>query len=179
MLRSPGTNCKKQKGFTLVEMVIGLAIIGIVGAAAATGITQVFSGSTLSNNRMTAINNVRNAGDWISQDARMAQNSVILDVPGVLMRITWEYYPPPSGEPPVTYSVDYTLSGTNLQRSYQSIKAGPPPEIVNKTVMVAQNITVTAGPSFVGNKLTITLTATVGSASETRTFDIGMRNLPQ
>lgn len=160
----------EQGGFTLVETLVGLVIIGVISTALTTGITQVFSGSSLSSEHMTAVNNVRNAGDWISQDARMAENTIIIT--SNLPSMHWTFFNPLSGDPPSVHDVVYTLSGTDLVRSY-TVDSGVP-----QVTTVAQNITIDSAV-FSGNKLTIALTATVGSASETRTFVISLRNLPQ
>jgi prepilin-type N-terminal cleavage/methylation domain-containing protein len=167
---------EKQSGFTAVEMVIGVVIIGLVGAALAVVITQTVSGNILTSDRMTAVNNVRNAVDWISQDARMVKNSIQTDVPGILMRIEWEDYAPPNGEPPFTYRVDYALTGTSLSRHYVVMEG--PVITIDKNIMVAENIT-SIIPTFIGTELTVSITAAVNTASETRTFTINMRNIPQ
>lgn len=167
---------KKQSGFTAIEMVIGVVIIGLIGAALAVVIAQTVSGNILSSDRMTAINNVRNAVDWISQDARMVKNSIILGDPIILMRIEWEDYAPPNGEPPFTYHVDYRLNGTNLERHYWVMEG--PVSTIESNIIVAENIS-SITPTFIGTELTVSVTATVNSAIETRTFSIVMRNIPQ
>lgn len=161
---------REQNGFTAIEMLVGVTIIGVIAVALTTGITQVFSGSSSSSDHMTAINNVRNAGDWISHDARMAENNIIIT--SNLPSMHWTFYNPLSGDPPSVYDVIYTLSGTDLVRSY-TVDSGTP-----QVITVAQYITIDSAV-FSGNTFTITLTATVGSATETRTFAISLRNLPQ
>lgn len=171
---------RKQRGFTAIELVVGVAIIGLIGAAATTGIVQVFKGSTLSSDRMTAINNVRTAGDWISRDARMAEGLIKLDEPGILLRIEWTDYAPPNGDPFDRFQVDYTLIDGKLNRSYQRSTGNPPVVAEQQSIFIAQNIAVDEDTlEFSGNQLTLTMTSTVGSASETRTFVISLRNLPQ
>ncbi|MBN1366562.1 MAG: type II secretion system protein [Dehalococcoidales bacterium] len=68
-------------GFTTIELVIVLAIVGILGTAVVMSITQVFQGSLFSNNHNTAMNNVRNAGEWMSRDVLMADASHTLYAP--------------------------------------------------------------------------------------------------
>lgn len=154
-------------------MVIGVAIVAIIGAAVVVGITQVFRGSTSSSDRMTAINNVRNAGDWITQDARMSLGSVTISPVDHCPSMSWTYYDPLTSDPPTSFSVVYTLSGTaDLVRSY-TVGMGAP-----SVITVARNITVNSA-TFSTNNFTITLTATAGSVSETRTFSDALRNLPQ
>jgi len=174
-----------------VEMVIGVAIIGIIGVAIATSVTQVFSGSRTSSNQMTAINNVRNAGDWIVRDAEEAQavNSpnigagVLGPSPDAIILDWVNNYSSPTH----TYEVSYTINGTNLVRT-ETVDG-----VAGNPVIVAQNITsvtrtfnkckMSNDPTpiclQVINALTINITATVGSgahpATEKRTFEIQMR----
>jgi prepilin-type N-terminal cleavage/methylation domain-containing protein len=167
---------QKQSGFTLVEVLIGVVLIGIIGTTIAMVVNQTVSGNLKSSDSMTAINNVRSAVDWISEDARMVKNSVDLAIPGVLMRIEWEDYAPPNGEPPFTYRVDYTIADAKLYRRYQVWEDSV--LTVDNTIMISGNIT-SITPTFIGQELTVTVTATADSESETRTFTIIMRNIPQ
>ncbi|HEX9896632.1 MAG TPA: prepilin-type N-terminal cleavage/methylation domain-containing protein [Dehalococcoidales bacterium] len=168
---------QKQHGFTAIELVVGIIIIGLIATAVATGIAQAFNGTISSNDRMSATNNVRVAGDWISDDVKMVEGSVQLNVSGVLIRVEWSDYPPPNGDPPHRYLVDYTLSNGKLYRLYQEFTGNPPVLAGQQTVLIAQNITV-GTCTFSNNTLTLTLTSTFGSVSETRTFVIAVRNLP-
>jgi len=82
MTRSEGlrvtlsNKCKSQRGFTLIELLLVIALTGIIGAAATMSIHQIFTGTALSNDQNTAINQVRNAGHWISRDVQMAKTVV-------------------------------------------------------------------------------------------------------
>ena len=81
---------KNQRGFTLVEMIIVLAIIGIVIGAATMTIIQVINGSSSTSNHMTAVRQVQNAGYWVSRDVQMAQSvAPALDPDGFPLTLTW------------------------------------------------------------------------------------------
>jgi len=64
---------KNQKGFTLIELLIAIALTGIISTAAGMSIHQVITGTALSHDLNTAVNQVRNAGYWIEHDVLMAQ----------------------------------------------------------------------------------------------------------
>ncbi len=83
---------KKQRGFTLVELVIVLAITGIIAGATTMTIYQVFAGSSRTSDHMTAVRQVQSAGFWISQDTQMAQTvepALSPDPDGFPLTLTW------------------------------------------------------------------------------------------
>ena len=81
---------KNQRGFSLIEMIIVLAIIGFVVAGTNIAIFQVIRGSSSSSNHMTAVRQVQNAGYWISRDAQMAQDlAPSLSPNGFPLTLSW------------------------------------------------------------------------------------------
>ena len=81
---------KNQRGFSLAEMVIVLAIIGSVMAGATMSIVQVINGSSSSSDHMIAVRQVQNVGYWVSRDVQMAQ--VVAPAPytdGFPLTLTW------------------------------------------------------------------------------------------
>ena len=180
-----------------MEMLIGVAILGIITAATATSVAQVFTGSRSSSNQMTAINNVRNAGDWIVRDAQQARAKESVIGSGMLtatapppdneIKLIWYNYDP-SYPTKKWYRVIYTIPAgtTDLQRTedigtYSNGVFVPTPN-TSQTVIVARNVTsVTRSLDTTNsiNVLTITITASAGPAAslktETRTFEIKLR----
>ena len=154
---------KNQKGFTLVELLVAIAIAGIIGAAATMAVHQVITIPIISNNQNTAINNVRNATHWISRDAQSA-NSTSIDVSPKFLsleRLEWD-----SGNW-TSHAIDYTLEDNVLWRYYDSGTAG---------TLIAQYIdTEKSNCHWDGDVLTVTITSKVGNNSETRTFEVKPR----
>jgi len=104
---------ENQRGFTLVELIIAVAITGIIIGAATTTIFQVFSGNERTSNHMTAVKQVQNAGYWISHDAQMAQD-VVPDTgdTGFPLTLTWIDWDGTVNE------VTYTIVDSELKRSH-------------------------------------------------------------
>jgi len=169
-----------EKGFTYVELVIAIAIIALIGGAAATATVQVLKGTEHNNNYMTAVRQVQNAAYRISQDTRMAQ-SVITDnlTPPDFLVLTWTEWDD-AGEPTyhsVTYFFEDLTDGTGkLKRSYWS-SAG-----ANEQTLVAEYIYYnpddpgnTSQASYQSPELTVQLMALSEGASETREYKINRR----
>jgi prepilin-type N-terminal cleavage/methylation domain-containing protein len=105
---------KNQAGLTLIELMIALAITGIITAAVTMLTFQVLDGQARANNHMDAINRVQNAGRLMSQDASMAQ--VVQrtdDEDGFPLTLTWTEW-----EDNETHSVVYSIDNNQLLREY-------------------------------------------------------------
>ncbi len=115
---------KNQRGFSLVEMLIVLAIIGGVMAAATMTIVQVINGSSSTSDHMIAVRQVQNAGYWVSRDVQMAQNVVPAPYSdGFPLTLTWtDRY---SNDHQVVYSLEDMPGGlASLQRQHTCVALG-------------------------------------------------------
>ena len=64
---------ERQPGFTLIELTIVLALVGLVGSAIVMSIYQVYGINSSTMARVTAQNQVAFATKWISADVQQAQ----------------------------------------------------------------------------------------------------------
>jgi prepilin-type N-terminal cleavage/methylation domain-containing protein len=168
---------RNQIGFTLIELMIAIAITGVVTGAVTTTIFQVANGSARTNNHMTAVREVRSAGYWVSHDAFMTKSVELADesvddpdgtrFPFTLTWTDWE-----TNE---VHLVVYNIVGDELQRVH-SING-----TTDTSIVVAEFIDTTLDDdgqrkTRVDGELTLTVTATLGAGSqeqsETRTYEI-------
>jgi prepilin-type N-terminal cleavage/methylation domain-containing protein len=189
LFRSRAIN-RIEQGFTLVEILIAIAIVAIIGSAVAVTTFQVFNVNAASTNRQITITQVENAVHYVSRDAQQAQHIIPKDSADVALpmdavskeiafdlingfiigtgdKLTLEWIAWDNTRNEVTYTVvDGALQKTTI------INNGVP-----EVRPVADNISVASGNWNPEQKvLTLEIKATVGTGTslreETRTFQI-------
>jgi len=65
----------RQKGFTLIEVLVAMAVGGILMAGVVLGIFQVSWGSLRSNDQVVALTDVNYAALWLKKDLQMAHTT--------------------------------------------------------------------------------------------------------
>jgi len=159
---------KDQRGFSLIELVIVIALTGIVTTAITMTLFQVFNMNTRTSNRMIAVSQVQNAGKLVSEDILEAQ----IVAPGVSsgFPLTLNWTDVASNK----HGIVYTLEGIvnkpqTLWRSYYFNS------VLNSTTKVAEYIAAGTSCIRVGDSLKFTVTATVGNETETRVYEVRPR----
>jgi len=180
---------RNEKGFTLIELLVVIAIVALIASGAATGVFQVVKGSERSNNHMVAVRQVQNAGYWISHDAQMAQDINTDDDTGTaetevltLTWVGWERRDAQDNQCIDSYEERYTYDSNELWR-HQKIttdKYNSSGQFVGTTesqssTYIAEHIAGILILPVVDNKLNVTITASIGEASEERTYEITPR----
>lgn len=180
---------RSERGFTLIELLVVVAILSLMVGAVSMSILQVVYGTERSNNNMTVIRQVQNAGDWISRDAVSAQSVRVDDLtpPDFLILewregvygedTTYHYHS-------VTYSFqDMSPDGIGkLQRQYlidddEGVQTG------NTTTLVAEYIHYTGESDrtyavYDSEKsvLTVTIASSLGEANEIKEYRVWHRS---
>lgn len=117
---------KGEKGFTLLELLIAIALTGIVATAITMVIFQTFTASTRSANHMVAVRQVQEAGYWVSLYTYMAQGTEITGDSGFPLILDWIDFD--TGE---KHEVEFSLSSSGLRGSY-SVDGVPDEEKTGK-----------------------------------------------
>lgn len=158
---------KGQKGFSLLELLVALAITALISTSITMVISQTFTGSTRSANHMAAVRQVQEAGYWVSYYACSAQNLTITGDSGFPLILRWFDFGPPCER----HKIVFSLSSSGLRGSYyvedvfDPVKTGQIPvfEFINPD-KTKTNCQVSGGSDFslpdVGDAFKITAEAT-------------------
>lgn len=157
---------KSQWGFTLLELLLVIAISGMISTGITATLYQVVTGSTRASNHMTAVRQVQNAGYWVSRDAHLVQGEpdIAEDGDGQLESITLSW----TDWDDTLNTVVYTFEGTKLWRDDGAQQA-----LMAQFIDPASTKTMC---DFTDGVFTFTVTVTVGSGSqeqsETRVYKV-------
>ena len=166
----------EQSGFVLIEMLMTIAISGLVVASIVEVTVQTVVINAANNSRITAVKQVENAIHWIERDAQMASSksiepsdSSLTDFP---LELSWTHF-----EDNYTHFITYRLdNGVLLRREeVKDIAEAENEELISDTeTMICNNvIAADSNYAFNGEILEVHLTVTVSgfrSATESRTL---------
>ncbi len=164
---------RNQRGFTLIELIVALAITGFITGGITTTIFQVITIEARTSNHMTAVRQVQNAGFWVSRAATMAQYVDTNDDPGTpeveVVIFKWTDWSNNKEN-----EVIYTLEGTDFSDFWRNHDENGNTQRM-RVAQYIDSINCQLDP-IDKRKLTLTVTATVGGgreeASETREYEV-------
>lgn len=168
---------KDEKGFTLIELLIVISVSSLLAIAASMTTMQIFASSRQNNDWNVALRQAQSIGQWVSQDALMANTIDIGDDPETgdveLITLFWQAWG--SGD---TYNTYYLLfysedSLKELQRR-QVIRDNNGILISDTTLLVATNIYEATITEQV-NSWRLNVETRSGERSVTREYEISHR----
>jgi prepilin-type N-terminal cleavage/methylation domain-containing protein len=174
---------RSQKGFTLIELILVIAIGSIIGGSVTMTMFQLITGSARTNNHMVAVRQVQSAGYWVSHDVKMAQETPDtadnLSTPEVeFLTVTWSDWGI-GGTHQVVYTLVDMPGGGGLKQLVRnhSVNGTTDTGIIAQFVDWDPDLALTkTSCDFTDGKLTFTVTASVGGGlgkeTETRVYEV-------
>ena len=162
---------RSEKGFTLIEVIIAVAIIGIITPALAMTTTTLLTNHQQANDHNIVLHQVQNAGHWISHDVQMAKNVVFDDPNGFPLTL----YIPVDTDENNDLRVDYSFDANKLKRQVHNTLD----TLVSET-LIAEYIDVqdTTFSNLDSNIYTLTVKASKGEAVVERIYEVSQRLTP-
>ena len=108
---------KKQRGFTLVEILLAMGITALITGVLGTAIFQIFDRTASGQDTLRALSDIQNAGQWLYLDGEKAATSDLIDnaPPVTAMTLSWST----EGTP---HTATYTLTGPALVRNHNGVE---------------------------------------------------------
>jgi prepilin-type N-terminal cleavage/methylation domain-containing protein len=168
---------RTQRGFTLIELIIAVAIAGLITAGITAAIMQILTINTRSSNHMIAVRQVQQAGKEVSKDTLQAQSVNATGTHGFPLILTWDEWGTNQTNTVVYNLTDMPGGLKQLTRThtFNSTDQQTALPIVAEYIDPDQTTCSPLGVLPSGGVLTFSVTATVGTQSETRVYEIEPR----
>ncbi len=108
----------RQTGFTLVEVLVAMAVGTIILTGVVLSIYQVVWSTDRSNSQVTVLTDLNTAALAIKEDLMMTQTTNLSSTPQSSANLSWIDYTSFGASNQTSHSSRYILSGTNLTRNY-------------------------------------------------------------
>ena len=164
-----------EKGFTLIELVVGIAIAAVVVGAASMTVVTMMRLSPQSNNWAIALRQVQNAGYWISRDVQMSQGNITPGAWGNPTFLTLTQPQNPTDNKTIVYQ--FEDMGDGLQRLTRNNQTDGEQIMIAEYISIDNNDT-TASYNSDNRTLNFTITAISGDVPPvTRDYE-AMQRVP-
>lgn len=137
----------RQKGTTLLELLVALAITGMIMSGITALIFQEYRGTSIAKTSVTVAHEIRRASQWISQDTMMAESTDLVEGTESTDNVTLNWIER-SDFADLPHSCRYYLLDDQLQRNYDGT-----------ITTVAQNISM-VNFSQTGRLMTVSISCT-------------------
>ncbi len=158
-----------QNGFTLLELVVATAVVGLILPLTITFTFQVIRGTARINQDLVIQQDLDNASTWFNRDLSQAQQINLADQgTATSIRIDWldeTGWGADSGNP--AHYVEYSLVGTDLQRIYDGVTS-----IVGRSVA---SITFSRTCTSICNVVSVSITSAYSGATASLDYNITPR----
>jgi prepilin-type N-terminal cleavage/methylation domain-containing protein len=157
---------KRQNGYGLIEMIAGLALVGILTTGIATFAVQTITEGARTDNRMQAMMQVENAGFWVSRDVQMAANLTLGDNAGFPLQLDWVDIDQNE------YQVTYNITERQIKRSLVQNDEESVQTLIAKDINSAPSFT---NLSYTGGLLIFNVNSTFADINVSRSYQIKKR----
>jgi len=159
-----------EKGFTLLELAVGVAIMGVIAMPLAMFTMTLLTNPERSNDNNIVLQQVQLAGTWISRDVQMSRSVNATDSNGFLLTLQI----PVDSDENNDRSIKYLLDGSKLKRLvYDSSENLTSETLIGDYIDTDNTIFSTVNATAGLHKLTIR--ATKDKTRVTRSYQITQR----
>lgn len=162
---------RRQRGMTLVELLVGLAIASLISAMAVTSVHQILTASSQAKDMQLAVAQVRSAEHWMTRDLLTAQSVTLGADDGFPLELIWTDHLAQNHL--VQYSMEAMPSGSlkSLKRLYIAPDLTESPFVVASYLDASQCSCASVGTLL----MQVELAATSGNYTATRSFEAALR----
>jgi prepilin-type N-terminal cleavage/methylation domain-containing protein len=165
-----GTMRANQRGFTLIEVMVALAVTGVLSAGVATAVFQIGNINGTNSVNMVAVKQVENAVHYLNRDIQQSQ-SIEYDGQDYWLRLKWISWDNVQNQ--VTYQLADIQDGVgNLLRNDGTTKITVARSIKDDQTITPPNSAATPPEKSWTIRITAEVTSGSKQATETRTFKI-------
>ena len=155
-MMTPEIQKERQRGFTLIELIVVVALMGLIGLGASAVTFQVMNQGEKNSNYVAASRETNNVMYWISRDAQMAQTVQTTGQSGFPLTLSWTNWDNSQ------HVAVYSITGDQLKRSYSINGAASTITLVGQYISTATGKTTC---QFADKVLSLKVTATIGSGT--------------
>jgi len=171
-MKSLRLRINNQRGFTFIELLIALAITGLIASALTMTIYQVITVPIQSSNHMTAVKQVESAIHWLNRDVQQAQILEVGEDAGFPLSLTWVEWDN------TVHQITYTIEDGELERAH-SIDGAEPTRSIVALCIESDPLQTNCQFNDVDGVLTFRITASITGfkpSTETRVGEIKSRS---
>ncbi len=166
---------RKRPGFTLLELLVGGAIMSVVAYGASMTVSSTFTSTRQANDKMTALLQVQNTGYWLSRDLIEAQNILPGDATETpqseILTLVWTNWEDATTQF-VYYYTEEMQDGLKRLRRHNIVKNESQVVVSDATILVAENILPPTTISQIGDMWRVVIQARVRLETQTKEYNI-------